>query len=145
LTSSQLALVHWNYESDPAPPNSGPAGDLVLGELPDLEPGPGQVRIAVAAAGVHLLDTTPRRGEPGPIPAPPLPTIPGREAAGVVAHLGPVPGGHAEHAVCDVHLVFELVRPASPVVEEHARNERASRNPMADVGPHRQTDREETP
>ena len=103
----------------------GPADNLVLGELPDLEPGPGQVRIAVAAAGVHLLDTTLRRGEPGPIPAPPLPTIPGREVAGVVdlvgpgvhdawlgrrvvSHLGPVPGGYAEQAVCDVDLVYEL-------------------------------------
>jgi NADPH2:quinone reductase len=103
----------------------GPADNLVLDELPDLEPASGQVRIAVEAAGVHLLDTTLRRGEPGPIPAPPLPTIPGREVAGVVdlvgpgvhdawlgrrvvAHLGPVPGGYAEQAVCDVDLVYEV-------------------------------------
>ncbi|KAA1427947.1 zinc-binding dehydrogenase [Nocardioides antri] len=103
----------------------GPAENLVLEELPDLEPGPGQVRIAVAAAGVHLLDTTLRRGEPGPMPAPALPTVPGREVAGVVdrvgpgvpdgwlgarvvAHLGPVPGGYAEQAVCDVELVYEV-------------------------------------
>ena len=103
----------------------GPADNLVLDELPDLEPGPGQVRIAVEAAGVHLLDTTLRRGEPGPVPAPLLPTIPGREVAGVVdlvgsgvhaawvgrrvvAHLGPVPGGYAEQAVCDVGLVYEV-------------------------------------
>ena len=104
---------------------TGPADNLVLEELPDLEPGPGQVRIAVGAAGVHLLDTSLRRGEPGPFPAPPLPTIPGREVAGVVdrigpgvhedwlgrrvvAHLGPVPGGYAEQAVCDVDLVYEV-------------------------------------
>jgi len=103
----------------------GPADNLVLDDLPDLEPGPGQVRIAVAAAGVHLVDTTLRRGETGPIPLPALPTIPGREVAGVidglgagvpaawlgrrvVAHLGPVPGGYAEQAVCDVDLVHEL-------------------------------------
>lgn len=103
----------------------GPAGNLVLDELPDLDPGPGQVRIAVEAAGVHLVDTTIRRGEPGPIPPPPLPTIPGREVAGVVdrvgaevpaewlgsrvvAHLGPVPGGYAEQAVCDVDLLYEV-------------------------------------
>src|SRR5688500_4045390 len=103
----------------------GPAGNLVLDELSDLEPGPGQVRIAVAAAGVHLLDTALRRGEPGPMPAPSLPTIPGREVAGVVdrvgpgvhdrwlgrrvvAHLGPVPGGYAEQAVCDIDLVYEV-------------------------------------
>jgi NADPH2:quinone reductase len=94
---------------------------LVLDELPDLTPGPGQVRIAVEAAGVHLVDATLRRGEPGPasLPLPELPTVPGREVAGVVdglgdgvdpawlgrrvvAHLGPVPGGYAEQAVVAV-------------------------------------------
>ncbi|MBA2954951.1 zinc-binding dehydrogenase [Nocardioides sp. MAH-18] len=103
----------------------GPPDVLVLDELPDLEPGPGQVRIAVAASGVHLLDTTIRRGEPGPLPAPELPTIPGREVAGVVdalgdgveptwlgrrvaAHLGMVPGGYAEQAVAAVGLLFPV-------------------------------------
>ncbi len=94
---------------------------LVLDELPDLTPGPGQVRIAVEAAGVHLVDTVLRRGDPGPVslPLPQLPTVPGREVAGVVdalgdgvdpgwlgrravAHLGPVPGGYAEQAVTAV-------------------------------------------
>ena len=98
----------------------GPAR-LVLDDLPDLTPGPGQVRIAVEAAGVHLVDTVLRRGDPGPVslPLPELPTIPGREVAGVVdslgagvdpawlgrrvvAHLGPVPGGYAEQAVTAV-------------------------------------------
>ena len=47
----------------------GPPGHLVLEELPDLVPGPGEVRVAVAASGVHLLDTTLRRGETGgPLP-----------------------------------------------------------------------------
>lgn len=95
----------------------GPADHLVLDELPDLDPGPGEVRIAVEAAGIHLLDVTLRRGdEDTPIPLPDLPTVPGREVAGtvdrvgvdvdpgwvgrrVVAHLGPVPGGYAEQAV----------------------------------------------
>ncbi|WP_029431465.1 zinc-binding dehydrogenase [Blastococcus sp. URHD0036] len=94
---------------------------LVLDELPDLTPAPGEVRIAVEAAGVHLVDTTLRRGDPGPVslPRPELPTIPGREIAGVVdqlgagvdpawlgrrvaAHLGAVPGGYAEQAVTAV-------------------------------------------
>ncbi|MZE69015.1 oxidoreductase, partial [Streptomyces sp. SID5789] len=35
----------------------GPAENLVLDEVEDPRPGPGQVRIAVRAAGVHLLDT----------------------------------------------------------------------------------------
>jgi NADPH2:quinone reductase len=103
----------------------GPADHLRLETLPDLAPGPGQVRIAVAAAGVHLVDTRLRRGEPGPVPPPELPTIPGREVGGVVdlvgagvdkgwlgrrvvAHLGPVPGGYAEQAVTAVGNLFDL-------------------------------------
>ncbi|MCW2758362.1 MAG: hypothetical protein JWO46_2108 [Nocardioidaceae bacterium] len=101
----------------------GPPDVLVLDDLPDLTPAAGQVRIAVEAAGVHLLDTTLRRGEPGPMPSPELPTVPGREVAGivdavgtdvdaswlgrrVVAHLGPVPGGYAEQAVTTPDLLL---------------------------------------
>ena len=36
----------------------GPPENLVYEQVQDPEPGPGQVRIAVAAAGVHLIDTT---------------------------------------------------------------------------------------
>ncbi|MBZ5738081.1 zinc-binding dehydrogenase [Nocardioides mangrovi] len=103
----------------------GPPERLVPDDLPDLTLGAGQVRIAVASAGVHLLDTTVRRGEPGPLPPPDLPTVPGREVAGtvdavgpgvgdewlgrrVVAHLGPVPGGYAEQAVTTVDLLLRL-------------------------------------
>ncbi|WP_353507523.1 zinc-binding dehydrogenase [Intrasporangium sp.] len=103
----------------------GPAENLVPEDLPDLSPDPGQVRIAVQASGVHLVDTTLRRGEPGPMPRPALPTIPGREVAGVVdalgsvvpsewlgrrvvAHLGMVPGGYAEQAVTDPGKLFPL-------------------------------------
>jgi NADPH2:quinone reductase len=103
----------------------GPPENLVLDELRDLEPGAGEVRIAVEASGVHLLDTTIRRGEPGPLPPPELPTVPGREVAGVVdavgpdtdrtwlgtrvvAHLGPVPGGYAEQAVTAVDKLFAV-------------------------------------
>ena len=98
---------------------------LVLSELADLSPGPGQVRIAVEACGVHLVDTTIRSGAPGPIPPPDLPTVPGREVAGVVdavgaaadagwlgarvvAHLGPVPGGYADQAVTSVEQLIRL-------------------------------------
>ncbi|MEU4774649.1 zinc-binding dehydrogenase [Micromonospora sp. NPDC023644] len=102
----------------------GPPGNLVLGDLPDLTPDPGQVRIAVSASGVHLLDTILRRGEAGgPFALPDLPTIPGREVAGVVdelgegvdeswrgkrvvAHLGMVPGGYAEQAVTAVGSLY---------------------------------------
>ncbi|MFF6788953.1 zinc-binding dehydrogenase [Streptomyces filamentosus] len=104
----------------------GPAENLVHEEVPDPVPGPGQVRIAVTAAGVHLLDTTLREGLPGPFPAPAeLPTVPGREVAGtvdalgegtdpswlgrrVVAHLGTNPGGYAERAVTDAARLHAL-------------------------------------
>ena len=103
----------------------GPPDNLILDDLSDLEPEHGEVRIAVAASGVHLLDTTIRRGEPGPLPPPELPTVPGREVAGVVdavgpdtepdwlgkrvvAHLGPVPGGYAEQAVTAPDKLFEV-------------------------------------
>jgi NADPH2:quinone reductase len=95
----------------------GPAENLLLEALPDPEPGPDQVRIAVEASGVHLVDTTIRSGRSGgPFPLPALPTIPGREVAGtvvaagsrdngswvgrrVVAHLGQAGGGYAELAL----------------------------------------------
>jgi NADPH:quinone reductase-like Zn-dependent oxidoreductase len=95
----------------------GPAANLTYETAEDPRPGPGEVRIAVAAAGVHVLDTALRAGKQGgPAPLPDLPTIPGREVAGtvdalgegtdpawlgrrVVTHLGMVPGGYAELAV----------------------------------------------
>ena len=40
----------------------GPAENLTHEVTDDPVPGPGQVRIAVAAAGVHLLDTALREG-----------------------------------------------------------------------------------
>ena len=103
----------------------GPPDHLVLDDVPDPTPGEGEVRIAVAACGVHLLDTSIRRGEPGPLPPPELPTVPGREVAGVVdavgpgtertwlgtrvvAHLGQVPGGYAERAVTAAGNLFPV-------------------------------------
>ena len=114
----------------------GPAENLTYEQTDDPAPAPGQVRIAVRAAGVHLLDTALREGQQGPLPRPAtLPTIPGREVAGVVeslgdgvaelwlgkrvtAHLGfalGVPpgssstgGGYAELAVTDVDRVHEI-------------------------------------
>ncbi|KQY59718.1 hypothetical protein ASD11_09255 [Aeromicrobium sp. Root495] len=89
---------------------------LVLESAPDLVPAAGQVRIAVEVAGVHLVDTTIRRGEWGDVE---LPMTPGREVAGrvdalgadvepawlgrrVVAHLGLASGGYADQAVTEV-------------------------------------------
>jgi NADPH:quinone reductase len=104
----------------------GPAANLRYEEVDDPHPGPGQVRIAVAACGVHLIDTALRAGRPmGPLPLPELPTIPGREVAGVVdaagpevderwvgervvAHLGPASGGYAELAVREIEALHRL-------------------------------------
>lgn len=114
----------------------GPAENLTYESLPRPVPAPGQVRIAVAAAGVHLLDTALRRGIQGPpAPLPELPTVPGREVAGtvdalgpgtdpawlgrpVVTHLGFAPGGYAEYAVADaarLHPVPDGLDPATAV------------------------------
>jgi NADPH2:quinone reductase len=92
-------------------------------ELPDLGPTNDQVRVAVEASGVHLVDTFIRRGEFFALAD--LPTVPGREVAGivdvlgdgvdpawsgarVVTHLGQASGGYATQAVAaatSLHLV----------------------------------------
>lgn len=105
----------------------GPAGVLVAREVDDPVPGAGQVRVRVAAAGVHLVDTRLRAGEAGgPFGLPELPTVPGREVAGTVdaigdaadpawlgtrvsAHLGPTgAGGYAELAVTGADTLHRL-------------------------------------
>ncbi|WP_062207895.1 zinc-binding dehydrogenase [Streptomyces sp. NBRC 109706] len=105
----------------------GPPENLVYEPADDPVPAAGQVRIAVAAAGVHLVDTALRSGVPlgGAWKPAPLPTIPGREVAGTVdalgegvdrswlgrrvsAHLGMVPGGYAELAVTGVEKLHPL-------------------------------------
>lgn len=68
----------------------GPAETLRYERVDDPVPGPGQVRVAVRAAGVHLLDASVRAGYPGvPFPLPSLPMVPGQEGAGVVDSVGP--------------------------------------------------------
>ncbi|MEU4829793.1 zinc-binding dehydrogenase [Streptosporangium sp. NPDC023615] len=105
----------------------GPAENLLHEEVEDPSPGPGQVRIAVRAAGVHLMDTSIRAGSADelPFPLPDLPMTPGREVAGVVdavgagveeswlgrrvvAHLGLASGGYAELAVREAEAVHAL-------------------------------------
>lgn len=90
---------------------------LVYEEVDPPSPGPGEVRLAVTAAGVHLMDTVLRAGRETGMALPRLPMTPGREAAGlvdavgagvdaswlgarVVAYLGHErSGGYATHAV----------------------------------------------
>lgn len=104
----------------------GPPDVLRCKTVLDPVPSAGQVRIAVEAVGVHVIDTAIRRGEPGgPIPLPELPMTPGREVAGVVdrvapdvdrswlgrravAHLGQASGGYAELALADAARLHEI-------------------------------------
>ncbi|MFJ8312187.1 MULTISPECIES: zinc-binding dehydrogenase [unclassified Streptomyces] len=104
----------------------GPAENLTYERTEDPLPAPGQVRIAVAAAGVHLIDTAFREGlEGGPVTRLELPVTLGREVAGtveslgegvdpallgtrVVAHLGGHPGGYAELAVVDAARLHSI-------------------------------------
>jgi NADPH2:quinone reductase len=104
----------------------GPAENLRLEDVDDPQPAAGQARIAVHAAGVHFIDTKLREGgQTGLLPQPALPTIPGREVAGVVdavgagvdpawigrrvvAHLGPASRGYATLAVREVAALHPL-------------------------------------
>lgn len=62
----------------------GGADVLDFVELPDPEPGPGQVLVKVAAAGVNFIDTYRRSG----VYAMPFPHVVGSEGAGEVVALG---------------------------------------------------------
>ncbi|MEV0126329.1 zinc-binding dehydrogenase [Streptomyces sp. NPDC050703] len=98
----------------------GPAENLTYETWPDPVAGPGQVRIAVRAAGAHLVETVMRTGDTSDKAPPPpeLPAVFGGEVAGVVDAVGPgvdpswlgrsvvtahgAPGGYAELAVAGV-------------------------------------------
>ena len=60
--------------------------NLVVGEAETPTPGPGEIRLAIHAAGVNFGDTLMLRGKYQE--KPPLPFSPGMEAAGVVDALG---------------------------------------------------------
>src|ERR1700680_4342426 len=62
------------------------SGALEWTDLPDRSPGPGQIRIRVAACGVCRTDLHVVDGE---LPNPKLPIIPGHEIVGSVAARGP--------------------------------------------------------
>ncbi|WP_113704299.1 zinc-binding dehydrogenase [Nonomuraea lactucae] len=104
----------------------GPAENLRYETVPDPMPGPGQVRIAVRAAGVHLVETMMRAALEG-VAMPPLPDLPaifGGEVAGTVDLVGEGvdpswagrdvvtsagrPGGYAELAVADLGSVHRV-------------------------------------
>ncbi|MFV8751473.1 zinc-binding dehydrogenase [Nannocystaceae bacterium ST9] len=77
----------------------GPPEVLELREAADPEPGPGEVRIRVVAAGINFADLTARMGMYPD--APPIPCVVGYEVSGRVDALGP--------GVDDVPLDAEVV------------------------------------
>ena len=103
----------------------GPAEALRLGRIPRPAPGPGQILIKVAAAGVNRPDIAQRMG--GYPPPPGAPQTMGLEVAGevvegagrwkagdqVCALLGG--GGYAEYAVCDARHALPIPKGLSPV------------------------------
>jgi NADPH:quinone reductase len=90
---------------------------LELTELPDPEPGDGQVLVQVRAAGVNFADVLVRQGRYPQ--APPLPTVLGREIAGevdgrrVMSASGAETGAYAELALADPEWLVELPESAS--------------------------------
>ena len=99
----------------------GPAANLEPTEIPRPEPGPGQVLIAVRAAGVNRPDVIQRLGFYPPPPG--APDTLGLEVSGEVAAVGPdaprwavgdkvtalLPGGgYAEYAVADARHALPI-------------------------------------
>ncbi len=90
-------------------------------ESPEPRPGPGEVSIDVAYAGINFFDVMARRGDPGYAPS--WPYVPGLEVAGTIRETGPDVaglspgervaaftrgGGLAEIATADAALVVPL-------------------------------------
>lgn len=107
-----------------------PADVLSVREAEDLQPGPGQVRIRVRAAGVNPVDWKIVGGMTG-APAPEAPQTPGSDVAGAVDQVGEgvtdvqagdevfgfaASGGLAEQALLDEYAV----KPPSMSFEEAA-------------------------
>jgi NADPH2:quinone reductase len=104
---------------------------LELTNVPELIPGPGQVLVQTKAAGVNFADVLMRQDRYALTP--PLPSVLGSEAAGVIAALGEgveglkigarvaVPlfaantyfGGYAEHVVIDANYIAPIPDPLS--------------------------------
>jgi NADPH:quinone reductase len=95
---------------------TGGPEQLEPAELPEPEPGEGQVLVRIRAAGVNFLDLLVRSGNYPQ--APPVPVVPGVEIAGevdgrrVIALL-PSSGGYAEAAAVDEHRLYPLPDGAS--------------------------------
>ena len=102
----------------------GPPEVMKVEDVRDPEPGPGQVLVKVAAAGVNPVETYVRSGAYARLPS--LPYIPGTDLAGTIERVGgnvstfktgdrvyahgvaPGSGAYAERAVCEEHQVHPL-------------------------------------
>lgn len=100
----------------------GPPTVMKLEDVPDPQPGPHQVVVAVRAAGVNPVDTYVRSGAYAKKPA--LPYTPGFDAAGVIESVGAevqrfrkgdrvyidgsITGAYAQKALCAEETVFPL-------------------------------------
>ncbi len=95
---------------------------MTLEDVPDLQPGPGQVLVTVKAAGINPVDTYIRSGQYAK--GPELPYTPGMDSAGVVASVGKgvsgvitgdrvytagaITGTYAEQTLCSESQVHPL-------------------------------------
>jgi NADPH2:quinone reductase len=94
---------------------------LKLEEKPDPIPGPGQVLVAIKAAGVNPVETYVRTGKYPALPS--LPYTPGADGAGIVESIGPgitshkvgdrvyfisAPGAYAEKVLVPAAFAFPL-------------------------------------
>ncbi|WP_330633064.1 quinone oxidoreductase family protein [Halocatena halophila] len=110
-------------------PEYGDASVLTSTDKEVPEPGPGELRIAVEAAGINFADIMQRRGQYPGGPEPPY--VPGMEAAGSIDAIGDgvdrsvgdrvvamTTGGYAEYAIAPAGAVFDV--PVSMSSEEAA-------------------------
>ncbi|MFJ6199869.1 NAD(P)H-quinone oxidoreductase [Micromonospora sp. NPDC092111] len=80
-------------------PEPGGPDALVWTEVPDPEPGPGEVVVDVAASAVNRADLLQRQGRYPPPPG--APAYPGLECSGVIGAVGPgVTGWRVGQEVC---------------------------------------------
>lgn len=107
-------------------------GPLTLGEAPIPEPGAGEIRIRVVAAGVNFADSLMVAGKYQERPEPPF--TPGLEAVGIVDAIGPdarlggrapqigetiaamCQGGFAEYALVDARAAARVPPGLDPVL-----------------------------
>jgi NADPH:quinone reductase-like Zn-dependent oxidoreductase len=102
-------------------PRHGDPSVLRVVERPDPEPGPGELRVAVRAAGLNFADILARMGLYKD--APPLPAVMGYEVSGVVDRVGPGTdeallgrqvvamtrfGGHSTHVLVTPAALLDL-------------------------------------